>query len=149
MAEDEKVEEPKVNLSKEDIDAINRDIDNVKSKLVSKETQDVISKAKEEAKAEALKEVEIQRKIEELEKEREELAKAKEDQEKLANEELSKLKTKVDELTTSKQTIASEDPFVKKPEMSQEVDKWSDDKVKQIEEESARRLFGEDWDNRG
>lgn len=147
MAEEE-VKDNKPAMTQEEIDKIKADIADAENKLVSQGTQDVIAKAKEEAKAEALKEVEVQKKLEELEKEKESLVKSKEDQEKASSEELAKLKTKVDELTTSKQSIAGEDPFLKTPGLSKQVDDWSDDKVRQIEEDSARKMFGDSFDTR-
>ena len=56
-------------LTKEDVEAINKDIDDAKDTLVSKETDEKIAKAKVEAKAEAEKEFYLQQKAKEQEEE--------------------------------------------------------------------------------
>jgi hypothetical protein len=50
-------------INQEDIDAINKDIEDAKSKLVSKETEAKLQEAREEAKKEAMKEYETNKKI--------------------------------------------------------------------------------------
>jgi F0F1-type ATP synthase membrane subunit b/b' len=136
-------------LTPEDIQAMQKDIEEAKSKLVSKDTDMIVQKAKEEA----LKEIEAKQK---LEAER----KAQEDKDKLIQELQDKVKAqeteaatrfdalqkRLDEMASSKAVITPEDPFKSQTNPAVDIDKWSDEQVRQFEENSARKFFGEDFE---
>jgi len=142
------VKEDKVTITKEELTSIEKDIADAKAKLVSKDTQEAITKAKEEGKEQATKEAELQKKAEEAEKKTEELQKQLEEKEKLALEKLEKMESKINEMVSSKQIIAAQDPFNTDVAMTEKVDKMSDEEVNNLEERSARQFFGVDYDNR-
>lgn len=144
----EEQKEPEGSLSKEDIEAINKDIQATKDSLVTKESQDAIERAKTMGKEEAAKEFELKSKLDEQERMNKELQEKIAAQEEKAAKELDALKSKVDSMITSKAPIASENPFNKEPALSDEVDKWSNEKVEKFEENSAREFFGQDYDDR-
>lgn len=130
--------------------AIDKDIAEAKAALVSKDTQDQIAKAKNEAKAEAEKEFQLKKQLEDAEKAKQELQAKIAAQEKETAERLSKLQSKVDELVTSKASINVVDPFKNQPKeaLKQQVDGWSEEQVEEFQEASAREFFGDAYDAR-
>lgn len=144
-------EEPKdlkKSLSKEEIKAIEDGISNAEKTLVSEETQSVIAKAKEEAKQEALKEVEVQKELEKRDKELQELKQKMQEQEKAASEQLQNLKKSVDDMKGSQAIVNADDPFTKQSSQGSSVDNWSEEKINDVEQDSARAFFGNDYDER-
>ena len=142
MAEEK--EDKKVELTKEDLKTIKDDLELAQKLLVSKETTKQIEDAKEEVK----KEIEEKTLTEKLEAEKKELADKLETKEKETAEQLEKLQTKVDEMISSKAGIVAEDPFKTEPASSKKVDDWSEDKINEVEEDSAKLFFGVDYDDR-
>lgn len=130
--------------------AIDKDIAEAKAALVSKDTQDQIAKAKNEAKAEAEKEFQLKKQLEDAEKAKQELQAKIAAQEKETAERLAKLQSKVDELVTSKASINVVDPFKNQPKeaLKQQVDGWSEEQVEAFQEASAREFFGDAYDAR-
>lgn len=127
-------EENKSDLNQEDIDAINKDIEDAKSKLVSKETEDKIAQAKEEAKKEAEKEFAVNQKVKELEEANQKLQEEKEAKEKEAAEKIANLAEKVNTYVESKQVVTNnETPFGSN---NTDVEKIPDEDIEKIENES-------------
>jgi len=138
-------EKPKFDISKEELDAINKDITKAREGLVSKEMEDKIAKIKEEVRIEAEKEFLINEKIKQSEQEKAELQKKIDDIQKASAEELEKLKSKVDELISSKAPVKTEDPFSKKNSSGDAgIDSWNEEKVQDFEEASARSFWGDE-----
>lgn len=134
-------------LTKEDLDQINKDIQDVKQSLVSKETQDAAEKAKKETEERIKQELELKNKLAEQEKANAEMKKKIEETEKLAADKLMTLQKKVDDLASSKAVLNREDPFRQVSNSNNEVARWDDAKVAAVEEESARAFFGSDYDS--
>lgn len=132
MADEKKTEE----VTPEELEALNKDIESATKNFVSAEVQKKIEEAKAQAKAEAEKDFNVQQRIKELEAEKERLAKEKEEQEKKAAEELSSLKSKVDAVISSKATIASQNPF-----KSEGAASFTDDEANVIERASFEALL--------
>jgi len=133
-------------LTPEDIAQMQKDIEDAKSRLVSKDTQAVIDKAKEEARNQTIQEIEAKRAQEEKDKLIAELQAKVAAQEKEAAERFEKLQKKLDDMSASKVVITPKDPFESQTKPSDDIDKWSDEKIRQIEEASARKFFGEEYD---
>ena len=137
-------------LSKEDLDAISKDIEEAQNKIkeTAKAEVSAIDRAKEEARKEVEKEFELKKQAEELARKNEELQKQLEETNKMTSEKLDQFKAKIDDLTASKAVVTNRDPFQEEVAVPHQVDKWSDEKINQLEEESARKFFGDDYDDR-
>ncbi len=146
MAEEKK--EEKTIVSDADIKAIEADIAKAQNNINTKEVDEKIKQVKEETKKEVIKEITEKQKLEEIEKQNAELKKQLEEKEKTFKESFTNLKSKVDDLVTSKATIEVADPFTE-PNVSDKIDKMSDEEIDKIEEESKRAFFGVDYDERG
>jgi len=136
-------------LTAEEIAQMQKDIEEAKSKLVSKDSEAIITKAKEEA----MKEIEAKQKLEAEKKAQEDKDKLiQELQAKIANQEkeasskFDMLQKRLDEMATSKAVIQPQDPFASETKSNNNIDKWSDEELRRIEEESARKFFGDDFE---
>lgn len=129
-----------VTLTDDDIKAINDDLKATKESFVSTETDKI--------KADVKKEFEVQKELEEAQKAKEELEKKLQQKEQDTAKKFEEFQNKIDNMISSKATIVSENPFETKESMSNEVDKWSEDKVNEFEEKSARAFFGSSYDTR-
>jgi TolA-binding protein len=149
MSEDKK--ETK-SITKEDVEQIEKDIQDAKSSLVSKEVDMKLEEMKTKAKEEALAEIEMQNKLREQEEQNRKLQEQLEAKEKEAAEKLNSLQQKVDEMVGSKAAFQPVDPFKNEPHQSTEgvpdVKRMSDEQVDDIEMESARAFFGDELDER-
>lgn len=134
MVEDNKPKEQDV-LNNEDLDKLEKDMDNARNTLVSKETEDKIAQAKEEAKKEAEKEFLVNQRIKELEEEKVKLAEDKAKKEEEVAKQLEEMKEKLNAAITSRAVPTANNPFNDKPSSSN-IDKLSDDEVNQIEQAS-------------
>lgn len=144
-----KNEEPKqdVQYSEDEVKAIQEDISKAKSSLVSKETDDQIAKAKEQARLEAEKEFTTNQKIQELKAENERIQSEKLEKEKEFADKFSQMNEKINEMIGSKQPVVPENPFKGNQSTGPNqvnVESLSDDAVNAIEEKSAELFFGED-----
>lgn len=144
-----KNEEPKqdVQYSEDEVKAIQEDINKAKSSLVSKETDDQIAKAKEQARLEAEKEFTTNQKIQELKAENERIQSEKLEKEKEFADKFSQMNEKINEMIGSKQPVVPENPFKGNQSTGPNqvnVESLSDDAVNAIEEKSAELFFGED-----
>lgn len=144
-----KNEEPKqdVEYSEDEVKAIQEDINKAKSSLVSKETDDQIAKAKEQARLEAEKEFTTNQKIQELKAENERIQSEKLEKEKEFADKFSQMNEKINEMIGSKQPVVPENPFKGNQSTGPNqvnVESLSDDAVNAIEEKSAELFFGED-----
>lgn len=140
--------EDKPTITKEELEALNKDIDVAKSSIVSKETQEVIQKAKDDARVEAEKEFELKKQLDEQKQEADRLKAQLADNEKKAADQLEAMKTKVDAAIESQAVVQSQNPF--NPHESQQsstetVEQMSDEQVNNIEYESAKEFFGESY----
>ena len=135
--------EEKSTFTKEELEQIDKDLNTAREKLVSKETQSEIEKAKTQAKEEAKKEFELQRKLEDLEREKKELEERVLKSEESSSAELDKFKKRLDELTDSKATIAEQNPFRQNQQKSPE--NMTDEEISEIERESGIAFFGEEF----
>jgi hypothetical protein len=132
-------------ITPEEKAAIDKDLADAKASLVSKATQEQLDRAK----AEAEKELQLKKQLEEAEKEKKILADKIAAQEKETAERLSKLQSKVDELVTSKAPATIVDPFKSTNDgLKGQIASWNDDQVDAFEEASAREFFGDDYDAR-
>lgn len=136
-------EETKPTFTKEELEQIDKDLATAREKLVSKETQSEIEKARGQAKEEAQKEFETKRKLEDLEREKKELEERVRKSEESSAAELDKFKKRLDELTESKATIAEQNPFRENRQKSPE--NLTDEEVSEIERESGIAFFGEEF----
>ena len=131
--------ETKEEASQDDLNALEKAINEANDSLVSKDVQEQVKVAREQAKMEAQKEFETNQKIKELEAQ----LKAKEDEkvelQKQTVEQLQALKTKVDDMTASKAIAPTQTPFDKAPE-EPEKDKldMNADEMAQFETDSYR-----------
>ena len=135
--------EEKPTFTKEELEQIDKDLTTAREKLVSKETQSEIDKARGQAKEEAKKEFELQRKLEDLEREKKELEARVQKSEEASSAELDKFKQRLDELTESKATIAEQNPFKQNQHKSPE--NMTDEDISEIERESGIAFFGEEF----
>lgn len=134
-------EEGKNDINEADIEALNKDIEDAKSKLVSKETEEKLSAAKEEAKKEAAKEFEVNQRIKELEAQNEVYKKQMEDKEKEAAEKITILSDKVNSYIESKAVVSNNNPFDNKTNNSNE--QVSDEDIENIEKQSYAAFVDE------
>lgn len=133
-------------LTPEEKAAMQKDIDDAKKSLVSDDTAKAIEKAKSEAKAEAEKEFLVNQKIKELEEEKEKLKQEQITKEKESAKQLEELTKKVDDMTTSKAAINTQDPFKagnNTVDLKSQVEKLSDEQALEIENEASRDFWGD------
>ena len=135
-------------LTEEEKKQVDADIDNAKKELVSKDVEDKIEQVKQETKEQVTKELETKQRMDELQKQNETLQKQLEDKEKGFAESFDKLKTKVDDMVTSKAEVKVEDPFKEPDTAAKEIDKMSDEELDKIEERSGREFLGDAYDDR-
>jgi len=132
MAEDNKEQ-----ITKEELEQLNKDLDSAKSNIVSNEVTKKIEEAKEEAKKEAEKEFITNQRIKDIEEEKKQLQSKQEEAEKKAAEEIEALKTKVNEMISSKSSISQEDPFSKEGgNADSSIESLSDEDTDAIEKRS-------------
>ena len=128
-------------LSADEITAINKDIEDAKSKLLTN-NDSLASKIREDI----MRELELKRQIEDSSKKNKELEDKLKEQETKAAETLNALKIKVDELTSSKAVVTNGSPIKTPQDVGHPADKLDDNQVELIEQESARAFFGPTWD---
>ncbi len=141
MVEDKKESN---SLSKEELDQIQKDIDDAKNAVNKDALSDAKAKGKKEAKKEFEHEAELKKSKEEITKLTEQLK----TQQKTADEQFNLLKDKVNSLAESKAVVNMKDPFdnnvdnsINKPK---NPENWSDEQVREYEENSAKAFFGEE-----
>lgn len=138
-------------ISKEELDQLNKDLASSANVIAQKMAQESIEKAKDEGRKEAQAEFELKQKLAEQEKLTKQLQEQIEAQKKAAQTEAESMKKKLEELTASKATIPIQNPFANSggaqpTQASHIVDTWDDEKLDQVEQESARAFFGESYD---
>lgn len=109
MTMEEKKE--KIEFSKEELEALNNDIEAAKQSLSSKTSEEVITKAKESAREELLAEQKIKEEQDAKDKKIEELQTALQQQQTTTSDTLSKLQEKIDSMASSKQVVTPNSPF--------------------------------------
>lgn len=130
-------------LTKDDMDAVSKDIEKATKTIADAN----LEKAKEEGRREATKELELKRQLEEQEQRAKDLEAKLSAAQVESTAQLKKVQEQLDSMAASKQVVGSQNPF-KDEKGPSPVDSWSAEKVKAVEEESARRFFGNSYDDR-
>ncbi len=97
------------------VDELHKEIDAANKKLVSEEVSQIIAREKEAARKEAEKEFLVNQKLKDKEQEIEAMKKAQLEKERQASEQLEMLKRRLDELASTKQPVAIQNPFAGQP----------------------------------
>lgn len=126
---------------------IDRDIEEAKKSLVSKETQAQIEAAKAQARKETEAEMLIKQKLEKLEEENKKLREAQVAKEAETAKVLDELRAKVNSAIGSRAPAKMEDPFQEPAQGKLAVDRLSDAQIADIEKRSAEVFFGTDYDH--
>ncbi len=123
-------------VTKEELDALNKEIDQTQQML----TETKVKEAREAGRKEAEKELDLKRQLDEAAKKTKELEDQLNATKKESQDKLVQLQTKVDEMVSSKAIIT---PPASLKNRVDEIDTWSNDKIQKIEEASGREFFGE------
>lgn len=134
-------------LSKEELEALNKDLESAKKSLSTKEAEDLVSKAKEDAKKEVEKELRMKAELEAEKLRAAEMEKKYKDLEIEKANQLIALQKRVDELASSK-GVAPSAPS-QNTGIGHPIDKLSDEQIEDIEARSAREFFGPALDRYG
>ena len=134
----------KEEVSQEDLNELEKAISDANNSLVSKDVQEQVKVAKEEARVEVEKEFAANQKIVDLKAE----LKAKDDEkvelQKQTADKLQALKSKVDDMSASRAVAPIQTPFdkppVDKPDIKAQLD-MSSDEMEQLEEGSKLAFF--------
>lgn len=131
-------------MAPEEIAALQKDIESAKAALKAQAEQEVAARAKAEGKQEAAQELESRAALEKLAAEKRQLEEALAAAQRRADEELTKVKSKLDEFASSRAVAppSAQAPTPARPN----VDAWSDETVNEVEENSARAFFGDQYD---
>jgi hypothetical protein len=132
-------EEPK----QDDMDSLSKDIEQASAMLVAKERDAVADKAREEGRKEAEREFQLNQQLEEQAKKMKELEEQLAKTRGTAEEQLSAIKTKVDEMASSKAVLSKAPPM---SGVSADVERLNDKQLDMIEVRSAKAFFGPDYD---
>jgi small-conductance mechanosensitive channel len=136
MAEDE--------MSKEEKEQLEKDIQEVKQSLSSKDKEEAVKAAKEEGRKEAEKDAQLKETLSSYEKSQKELEQKLKQQQEDGMKQLEELKGKLNEMAESKAHVEPKNPFVDESTDSQaRVDSMSDDDLDAIEEASKQAFFDE------
>lgn len=152
QAPTETVEQPTTQKESEDtftleeIEKLNREIEETKRKVVSEDINQKITAERDAAKKEAEKEFLVNQRVKDLEREKEELQKKNEESQRNAAAQLEALKAQVDKLMTSKVVAVGDNPFKKPEENSTKetglnVDGMDDEELRIIEEASFQAFL--------
>lgn len=129
-------------LTQAELDNINKDIESAKQSLSTKSTEEIEKKIRLQLEKEFL----LKQQLQEKENKAKELEQKLQDQEKKSSETLNALKSKVDELASSKAVVPNTNPLQRASSETNIVDKMSPEQIEDIEQESARAFFGPTWD---
>jgi penicillin-binding protein 1A len=135
-------------VSAEELEKIKKDIAEAKDKLVGKELQEAIAKAKAEASEETKKQLEQEQKLKELEEARKKAEDELKKQQEEANKRLEMLQEKVDELSGSKNVATGDNPF-KSPSNTDKplsIDNMTEEQIQELQEQHMRHMLGSDYD---
>lgn len=135
-------ETDKETVSQEDLDALDKAISEANASLVSKDVQEQIKLAKEEAKKEAELEFLKSQKIKELEDKLKAEEAAKADMQKETAEKLASLKSRLDTMSASRAVAPASTPFDAPPATPKTQLDLSAEEIAQIEKDSFRALVG-------
>ena len=130
-------------IAEDELEALNREIEEANKSLVSEDVSKVIKLEKEAAKKEAEKEFLVSQRVKDLEAEKEALNKAKEQSERDSASKLQALTDKVNSLISSRAPVKNENPFNEKPPADDtfSVDKLTDEQATDIERASMEAFF--------
>jgi len=152
MSEETKPEEKEA-LTEDDLLELKKETERLKASLIGDSTNELVSKTKEDTRAQVEKEMELKQKLEEQERANTELQAKLDKQKEESASKFDDLTGKLDSLIASKQVISKQDPFGSAPPEDSKVaiENLSDEQVDSIEDNSAREFFGSDYDtmNRG
>jgi len=123
-------------VTQEEIDAINKEIEEANKKLISEDVSELIKKEKELAKKEAEKEFLVNQRVKELEAELK-----RKDEERIASErasasQLQAIMEKVNALTASKAPVHNDNPFANEPSAPPQSKELDEDTASEIERAS-------------
>ncbi len=138
MSEEKKEQgDNKIELTTEQVESLQKDIDDALSKVKNKSTTE-IDRIKEEAKKEAEKELQERQEAKAKEDENSNLKKQLEEQAKQSEADIKAIKEKMDTMIASKAVITNDNPFT---EGKQGLDKYSDADLSVIEKNSEKLFF--------
>jgi len=123
-------------ITQEEIDAINKQIEEANKKLVSDDVSDLIKKEKELAKKEAEKEFMVNQKVKELEAQLKQKEEERIASEKASASQLQAIMEKVNALTASKAPVSNDNPFTDAPQEPPRPTEMTDEMTKEIERAS-------------
>lgn len=134
-------------LSAEELAALNKDLDAAKKSLSSKEAEDIITKAREEGRQEAEKQMKLEAELSAEKLRATDLEKKFKDLETEKANQLVALQKRVDELASSKGVVSQ--ASTQNTGTGHPIDKLSEEKIDEIEARSAREFFGPSLDRYG
>jgi hypothetical protein len=136
------VKKPEV-IAADELEALNREIEEANKSLVSEDVAKVIKLEKEAAKKEAEKEFLVSQRVKDLEAEKNALIKAKEQSERDSAAKLEALTQKVNGMISSRAPVKNENPFNEKPpaDTTLDVSKLTDEQANDIELASMEAFF--------
>jgi len=123
-------------VTQDEIDAINREIEEANKKLISEDVSELIKKEKELAKKEAEKEFLVNQKVKDLEAQLLKEQEAKKDAERQTAAQLQALMEKVNALTAAKAVVQNDNPFKNDPQEPPKPTELSNDVADEIEHAS-------------
>jgi len=138
-------------IATDELEALNREIEEANKSLVSEDVAKVIKLEKEAAKKEAEKEFLTNQRVKELEAEKEALKQQKEQSERDAAAKLEALTQKVNSLISSKAPVKNENPFNAQPAATPKpltIDDLTEEQSQEIERASMEAFFDEKSKNR-
>jgi len=138
-------EKSREEITAEELESINKEIEEANKSLVSEDVAKVIKLEKEAAKKEAEKEFLVNQRVKDLEAEKIALAKEMEHSEKEAAAKLEKLTERVNSLISSKATVKNDNPFNEpQPAKVPTNDDMTEEQEIDIETGSAIAFLGEE-----
>lgn len=136
----------RVEFNKDEISAIQKDIESARASLVSEETKKQIEAAKVEARKSAEQEFLVNQKIKEQEALIEQLRQEKINKETEFNDKFQTMEAKMNDLISSKAPVTVENPFKSEPPQATTVETMTDAQINAFEQESGRAFLGNDYD---
>ena len=131
-------------LSPEEINKINKDLEEAKANLISDEVQQKINEEKEKARVEFEKEALVNEELKNKQLEIEGLKKKMEEDQRRTAELIAKFEGKLDELTSSKAPISMQNPFTQPPQdkpLTNNFNTMTEEQVNEIERLSRDRFL--------
>lgn len=139
-------------FTKEELEAIQQDIEEAKKNITKKEHPVDVENLKKDIEAKVKKEYEMSKQLEDAQKAKADLEKQLKEVNEQSEKRLGELTKKVDELAESKAVI-DKTPFDKndapnlesKEYKMKRVDEMKEQELEELEEEAGREFFGDAW----